>query len=69
MTIKASPNSKMYVIFYSNILRWQVFNGLFIARYFLKYLVQNSKEIELINQFELQTGKFKNTIFKTFFSK
>ncbi|KAL4144008.1 hypothetical protein QTP88_006253 [Uroleucon formosanum] len=39
----------------NNILRWQVFNGLFIARYFLKYLVQNSKEIELINQFELQT--------------
>jgi len=60
----------MYVIFYSNILRWQVFNGLFIARYFLKYLVQNSKEIELINQFELQTGKFKITIgiqFKAFF--
>ncbi|CAH1720572.1 dymeclin [Aphis gossypii] len=39
----------------NNILRWQVFNGLFIARYFLKYLVQNSKEIEIINQFELQT--------------
>ncbi|XP_015378746.1 PREDICTED: dymeclin-like [Diuraphis noxia] len=39
----------------NNILRWQVFNGLFIARYFLKYLVQNAKEIELINQFELQT--------------
>ncbi|KAF0768503.1 dymeclin [Aphis craccivora] len=39
----------------NNILRWQVFNGLFIARYFLKYLVQNSKEVEIINQFELQT--------------
>ncbi|VVC26439.1 Hypothetical protein CINCED_3A015740 [Cinara cedri] len=39
----------------NNILRWQVYNGLFIARYFLKYLVQYSKEIELINQFELQT--------------
>ncbi|XP_050521535.1 dymeclin isoform X2 [Daktulosphaira vitifoliae] len=39
----------------NNILRFQIFNGLFIARYFLKYLVQNTKEIELINQFELQT--------------
>ncbi|XP_050443292.1 dymeclin [Adelges cooleyi] len=39
----------------NNILRCQIFNGLFIARYFLKYLVQNAKEIELINQFELQT--------------
>jgi len=57
----------MYFNVFSNILRWQVFNGLFIARYFLKYLVQNSKEIEIINQFELQTGKSINTIFLQLF--
>lgn len=57
MQSKATLNNITCVVVYSNILRWQVFNGLFIARYFLKYLVQNSKEIELINQFELQTGK------------
>jgi len=51
-------NIYIIIIVNSNILRWQVFNGLFIARYFLKYLVQNSKEIELINQFELQTGMY-----------
>ncbi|XP_050521533.1 dymeclin isoform X1 [Daktulosphaira vitifoliae] len=45
----------------NNILRFQIFNGLFIARYFLKYLVQNTKEIELINQFELQTDLFVET--------
>lgn len=57
----------MYFNVFSNILRWQVFNGLFIARYFLKYLVQNSKEVEIINQFELQTGKSINTIFLQLF--
>lgn len=48
-------NACVYVV-NSNVLRWQVFNGLFIARYFLKHLVQHTKEVELINQFELQTG-------------